>query len=437
MAKRVPINKTFLMLLGGILLLCVALTVASIIYIAVICGEDSFKETDEDQLPADSLLNRYYYNVLPAAEQELYLTLLAAVEKCDPVSESVEREYTPEEYESVMLAFVADNPEFFYLDTDSTALETARGKSRVVLSYLGTADEIAKMRGELKGAVDAIIESAKQSVAEDSDGEIELISIGEFELELLLHDLFCDSVTYFERPDIDYGDDTVIPEETAPPAENDGKENTDTERRLANTAYGALVGGRAFSGGYALGMKCLLNSAGLVCDVVRGTADGSPHMWNIVYIGGKFYHLDSAYNDGDIEFAPELKFHGYFNLSAESVKMDHTIDSEEILPAAQQEQDYYRTKNLRAENLMELDRIAYREVLNAVYSGRNYIELYPTFAREGDSFKADLLNVISRVNKNQDERELKVVFRVYNASATNNALTVQLFYENDGESAGQ
>ncbi|MBR5452785.1 MAG: hypothetical protein IKV54_01775 [Clostridia bacterium] len=429
MAKRVPINKTFLMLLGGILLLCVALTVASIVYIAIICGDDSFEESAGDQLPADSLLNCYYYNVLPAAEQELYLTVLPAVESYAPVTEAVEREYTPEEYESVMLALTADHPELFYLDTDGSALETARGKSRVVLSYLGSAEEIAAMREELSQAVGDIIERVKAAVSEDPDSEAELTSIGEFELELLLHDLFCDSVTYFERPAIDYGDDTVIPEETAPleaPAEN---EYTDIERRLASTAYGALVRGRAFSGGYAMGMKYLLNSAGLVCDVVRGTADGSPHMWNIVYVDGKFYHLDSAYNDGDIEFAPELKFHGYFNLSAESVKMDHTIDKEELLPVAQQEQDYYRVKGLRAENLMELDRIAYREVLNAVYSGRNYIELYPTFAREGDSFKADLLNVISRVNKNQDERELKVVFRVYNASATNNALTVQLFYE--------
>lgn len=431
-AKIVPIHKKFFLVLGGIMVLCVALTIASIIYISVVCGTDSFAGSEDDNLPGSSLLNCYYYNILPAAEQKLYLSVLLAAEKCASMTEPIDREYTPDEYKNVMLALTADHPRLFYIDIDNTLLQTAKGKSRIILSYYASVEEISNMQEKLSLAVTSILDKAEQSANDDPEKEIKLTDLGEFERELLLHDFFCDAVSYYEKRDIGYGDDMLETGNPETESENlpadDGQIPTDIDRLLADTAYGALVGGKAFSGGYAMGIKYLLNSAGIMCDVVRGTADGSPHMWNIVYIDGKFYHLDSTYNDGDIEFAPELRFHGYFNLSSESIKMDHTIDREEILPVAQQEYDYYHAKGLIAENLMELDRIAYREVLNAVYSGKNYIELYPTFSREGDSFKADLLNVISRVNKNQDKSELKVVFRVYNASATNNALTIQLFY---------
>ena len=356
--------------------------------------------------------NSYYYNFLPESEQYLYDEIISAALEYREKTDIIPHKYTAEEYDRVVIALKSDHPELFFIDYGQIKLETSFSKSRVTLGYVDTSENMDTMCAELEAAVDTAIAALRAAPeADELSEEDSLLLIGEFDLEVLLHDYVCAVSTYYNA---DESDDV-------------------RERYLASTAYGALVSGKAFSDGYSLAMKLLSNEAGLACIIVHGTADGKPHAWNIMYIDGKFYHIDVAYNDADIEFAPELKFHGYFNLTADERKKDHTIDSEENLPAAQSDYNYYRAKNLHAENLMDLDRIAYREILNAVYSGRNYIELYTTFSREGDSFKEDLLSVITRVNKLQDDKDLKVVFRVYNASATNNALTIQLYYENELE----
>ncbi len=388
---------------------------ASVVFVVTAIVMISFQSGDkfaDDGGVQNISQNSYYYNFLPESEQYLYDGILSAALEYREKTDVIAHKYTAEEYDRVVLALEADHPELFFLDFGQMSLETTFSKSRVMLGYVASPEKIDSMRAELDAAIDTAIAAVRTAPEADELGEDDsLLALGEFDLEVLLHDYLCSLSTYYDS------------------SEADGAEN----RYLASTAYGALVSGEAFSDGYSLAMKLLSNKAGLACIIVRGTADGKPHVWNVMYIDGKFYHLDVAYNDADIEFAPELKFHGYFNLTADEIKKDHTIDSEEKLPAAQTDYNYYRAKNLHAENLMDLDRIAYREILNAVYSGKNYIELYTTFSREGDSFKEDLLSVISRVNKLQDDKELKVVFRVYNASATNNALTIQLYYEDEAE----
>lgn len=406
--NKLPHTKnTALTVLLVFLAASVVFVVTAIILISFQSG-DRFADNSSGVQNISS--NSYYYNFLPESEQYLYDEILSSALEYREKTEVIPHKYTVEEYDRVVLALEADHPELFFLDYGQMALENSFSKSRVTLGYIDTPEKMDAMRAELAAAIDAAVSSVRSAPEADELGEDDsLLVIGEFELEVLLHDYLCSVSTYY-----------------------DSDETDDTEKRyLASTAYGALVSGEAFSDGYSLAMKLLANKTGLACIIVRGTADGKPHVWNVMYIDGKFYHVDVAYNDADIEFAPELKFHGYFNLTSDEIKKDHTIDSEENLPAAQTDYNYYRAKNLHAENLMDLDRIAYREILNAVYSGKNYIELYTTFSREGDSFKDDLLNVISRVNKLQDDKELKVVFRVYNASATNNALTIQLYYEGE------
>ena len=398
--------------LAVILVFLAASVVFVVTAIVLISRQSGDKFADTDNGVQNISNNSYYYNFLPESEQYLYDNILSAALEYREKTDVIPHKYTADEYDRVILALESDHPELFFLDYGQMTLENSFSKSRVLLGYVDTFEKIDTMRAELDAAIEEAVSAVRSAPEADGIGEEDsLLSIGEFELEVLLHDYLCSVSTYYD-------------------SDNEGTYN---ERYLASTAYGALVSGKAFSVGYSLAMKLLSNKTGLACIIARGTADGKPHVWNVMYVDGKFYHVDVAYNDADIDFAPELKFHGYFNLTADEIKKDHTIDSEENLPAAQTDYNYYRAKNLHAENLMDLDRIAYREILNAVYSGKNYIELYTTFSREGESFKEDLLSVISRVNNIQDDRELKVVFRVYNASATNNALTIQLYYEEEIE----
>ena len=67
-----------------------------------------------------------------------------------------------------------------------------------------------------------------------------------------------------------------------------------------NTAYAALVGGRANSEGAALAYIVLCRELGVDCRIVYGQEDWIEHCWNIVRIDGSYYHVDitAAIEDG-------------------------------------------------------------------------------------------------------------------------------------------
>jgi hypothetical protein len=63
----------------------------------------------------------------------------------------------------------------------------------------------------------------------------------------------------------------------------------------ADTAYSALVGGRASSMGMAMAYKALCDALGIDCQVVQGslgTLGAETHYWNIIAIDSDYYHVD-------------------------------------------------------------------------------------------------------------------------------------------------
>jgi hypothetical protein len=63
------------------------------------------------------------------------------------------------------------------------------------------------------------------------------------------------------------------------------------------TAYGALVYGLAVGEGYAMAYKTLCDELGIECVVVLGALGANAHAWNIVRVGGDYYHIDAAMCD--------------------------------------------------------------------------------------------------------------------------------------------
>jgi hypothetical protein len=69
---------------------------------------------------------------------------------------------------------------------------------------------------------------------------------------------------------------------------------TAEEDRLAgdlNNAYGALVNRAAASEGYSMAFKLLCDMLGYECIVVTGQLRGAGHAWNMVRLGGHWYHI--------------------------------------------------------------------------------------------------------------------------------------------------
>ena len=64
-------------------------------------------------------------------------------------------------------------------------------------------------------------------------------------------------------------------------------------------AYGALINGKAVCQGYAEAYMMLCSLAGLQCYRAAGMAGDWSHLWNIVKLDGKYYHVDVTWMDTD------------------------------------------------------------------------------------------------------------------------------------------
>jgi len=86
--------------------------------------------------------------------------------------------------------------------------------------------------------------------------------------------------------------------------------------------YGVLIKGTAICEGYAKATALLLNMAGIESMVVSGGG----HAWNIVKIDGKYYHLDTTWDDPVSSSGENILRYDYFNLSDEEIGKDHFWD---------------------------------------------------------------------------------------------------------------
>lgn len=127
----------------------------------------------------------------------------------------------------------------------------------------------------------------------------------DYEKALVLHDYIIDRVTYVHEGD-------------------------------HQTAYGALVGGKAVCAGYARAYQLLLLKAGIPCSYVTGKSNDPQtgnlvnHAWNLVWLDGKCYYTDVTWDDQSTNGV----FHEYLNVSKEEISLTHFLNDGEVLPAS-------------------------------------------------------------------------------------------------------
>lgn len=88
------------------------------------------------------------------------------------------------------------------------------------------------------------------------------------------------------------------------------------------TAFNALKTHRAVCQGYALLAYRMLNAAGIPTKIETGNAHGESHMWNEVYINGKWYQLDVTWDDPVGDGANDLST-TYFNVTNQELAQSH------------------------------------------------------------------------------------------------------------------
>lgn len=91
-----------------------------------------------------------------------------------------------------------------------------------------------------------------------------------------------------------------------------------------NSAYAALTKGKTVCQGYSLLAYKMLNRAGIETRIVEGNAKGGLHLWNLVNLEGKWYHLDCTWDDPVSNRDGYISYR-FFNLTDEQISVDHKM----------------------------------------------------------------------------------------------------------------
>ncbi len=245
-----------------------------------------------------------HYSQLSDDQKYIYAVALKAAEMGENsiTFDGVDYEEYLDIYADALTAVIYDHPEFFWLSGTVEAgseyiVGSEEGKVNIILHDYEYWD-----KSSLKKAKKAFDEETEKIVSAASKLE------DDYEKVKYVHDVLADRV-YYDFDSYNAGDN-IDPESDA----------------FVNTAYGSIVEGRAMCGGYARGFGHILHELGIESHFIRGEADGGPHAWNVIELGGELYHIDLTWDDQDGE--PFEIVYNYFGLTDDEMYKSHTPDKD-------------------------------------------------------------------------------------------------------------
>ncbi len=106
------------------------------------------------------------------------------------------------------------------------------------------------------------------------------------------------------------------------------------------SAYALLAEGKGVCQGYALLAYKMLQQTGHPVRFVVGTAGGGNHAWNLVEVGGQWYHLDVTWNDPLPDRPGQVRYK-YFLLNDAQIEATHFWEFSDYPPATGSAFDYF------------------------------------------------------------------------------------------------
>lgn len=95
---------------------------------------------------------------------------------------------------------------------------------------------------------------------------------------------------------------------------------------VSHTAYGALIKGVAVCDGYSYAFGKFMEKLNIPCRIVVGRSGSVGHAWNMVKLGGKWYHIDVTFDDPIVNGSSKNKkpYYEYFLRSSRVMRKTHT-----------------------------------------------------------------------------------------------------------------
>lgn len=338
----------------------------------------------------------YYYQHLNPAQQEGYRNMIKELD--NHPARIILPSLSEEEIAQMFTAVCYDNPSLVCLTGAYTY--TANGDECFIApKYSRDGDTCGKMTEQLKQSVD----EAMACIPEGAD---------DYGKELALHDWLVNCC-----------------------------KNLDTGK-LGKNAYDALVSKAADSFGYARAMQLLLNQAGVANYLAVGTVKDlqlkvTEHMWNIVTINGKNYHLDVNLNDPINTMKDSLQ-HFYFNLSDEEIAVDHYDYTPADNQCVSTDANFYRMENLMFDIYDDSIRAQLKQMIKEMAENHTYfIEIRfssPAAYIEG---KKDIIDangidhIIKQLNPSLGKNKLSRDMLYWSYTERYNTLRFEFTYESE------
>ena len=254
-----------------------------------------------ESVSADNL-DRYGYSLLTNDKQRIaYEAIADGISKLNPEIEFSCDGITPEDIEAAGVMIARDFPEYFWYDGAADISVFGKDVTFSPSEY--------KVNGQTVTADSAALTSAKNQMEAAVKSAMAKLSANpsHYEIAHAFHDYVVNNVSYEMTGD-------------------------------HQTAYGALVSGKAVCAGYARAFQLLMNRAGIRCWYVAGDSydpEGNliAHAWNLYWLDGKCYYSDATWDDQGTEL-----FHEYLNMSLEEISKTHF--TEDQLPVSCNHNDY-------------------------------------------------------------------------------------------------
>lgn len=226
---------------------------------------------------------------------------------------------TAEDYLAVYQQIYNDELNMFFIDPkiQYAVQSSTRTVASAVLIYKHGAAEITRMEDEIDKEVNRVLSGIKPNMSQ-------------YDIVKYFHDYICENIVYDDK------------------AEN------------CNNIYGAFVGKRALCQGMAKAFSYLCGKVGIETLTITGDADGIAHMWNMVKIGGEWYHIDPTYDNAESPTYGQYVRYDYFCLDDDTIYSKRDIYKQDYeYPKASSERCNYYVRN----GLVGSDWDSVREIL--------------------------------------------------------------------------
>ena len=230
-------------------------------------------------------MEQYYYNHMNKAQQAAYHSILSGVKNLADEFQIPALE--GEELYNVFFQMRLDHPEIFWVSSYKYRNYKDSPNLIFIPEYLFDKKKICEHQKAMTARVEKLIRPAQK--------------LSEWEKEKYVHDFICENVHYDKL-----------------------------KKSYSHEIIGPLGQGVGVCEGIAKSVKVLCDALGIWCMIA--ICGNNPekgikyrHTWNIVKIGGTYYHLDATFDNtlGKHSFGAKEIRYDYFNLDDKNIFRDH------------------------------------------------------------------------------------------------------------------